>query len=160
MTFESLIIIRGIIALVLGSLIGIERRSSGKSAGLRTFALVSLGASLFSGLAIYAFQIFGDGVVMNIAANIVIGIGFIGAGIIIVRDRGQVQGLTTAASLWVAAGIGMLSGFGLYMAALAVAVMSLLVLMIFHPLEEKIINHIHPDTQEDTHDENDANETL
>ncbi|MDN5851812.1 MAG: MgtC/SapB family protein [Actinomycetia bacterium] len=111
------------VALVLSALIGLEREISAKSAGLRTHALVGLGAALFMVVSKYGFvDIVGDAGTnldpSRIAAQIVSGIGFIGGGLIFVR-RDAVRGLTTAASVWVTAAVGMAAGAGMWTIAAA-----------------------------------------
>lgn len=107
---------RLIVAVVLSGLIGLERESHGRPAGLRTHILVGLGATLVMLISIYGF---GPGLTFDpgrLAAQVVSGIGFLGAGTIM-RDGSTVRGLTTAASLWVAAGIGLGVGAGFYFAS-------------------------------------------
>ncbi len=111
-------VVRLLLAVVLGILVGIEREVSHRPAGLRTHALVSLGACLFTVISISYFDI--DPA--RIAAGIVAGIGFIGAGSII-ATKGQVQGITTAASLWCVAAIGLAVGVGAYVLAVVSAVL-------------------------------------
>lgn len=116
------------IALALGAVIGFEREMDRQPAGFRTHALVALGSALFTVISAYGFG--SGGVPTMIAAQIVTGIGFVGAGTIL-HHRGSIRGLTTAASLWSAAAVGMAAGAGmLFMAAvgtvLIVIVLSLL----------------------------------
>ena len=125
---ELEIICRLVLALVLGALIGIERVHAGKAAGIRTLGLVSLGAALFiviseSVVANYGYEI--DP--LRVASNVVTGIGFLGAGIIIFRND-HLSNLTTAAGVWIAAAIGTAVGFGMYTIAIAV---TLLVIITF-----------------------------
>lgn len=116
------------IALALGAVIGFEREMDRQPAGFRTHALVAVGASLFTVVSAYGF---GTGAVPTmIAAQIVTGIGFVGAGTIL-HHRGSIRGLTTAASLWSAAAVGMAAGAGMLImaafgTALIVIVLSLL----------------------------------
>lgn len=124
---------RLLIAAILGGLVGFERERSGKVAGLRTHILVSLGAALLAIISIRLFQIFPSvngalGYDYHLIANIVVGIGFIGAGTIIRRDDNKIEGTTTAAGLWVVAAIGIASGFGLYQEAVTTAVIVYIVL--------------------------------
>ena len=111
------------LAFVLSSLIGLERQLRGKSAGLRTQAIVGTAAALFLLVSKYGFtDVLSDHVVLDpsrVAAQIVTGIGFLGAGLILTR-RGTVRGLTTAASVWETAAIGMAAGAGLWLLALVV----------------------------------------
>ena len=121
-------VLRLVLAAVLGGLIGAEREYRGKVAGTRTHLLVALGAALMMLVSRYGFG--GQGDPGRVAAQIVSGIGFIGAGAIMV-DRHSVHGLTTAAGIWVAAGIGMATAAGLYVFALAATALSLLGLEVF-----------------------------
>ena len=121
-------VLRLVLAAVLGGLIGAEREYRGKVAGTRTHLLVALGAALMMLVSRYGFG--GQGDPSRVAAQIVSGIGFIGAGAIMV-DRHSVHGLTTAAGIWVAAGIGMATAAGLYVLALATAALSLIGLEVF-----------------------------
>ncbi len=127
-------IIRIFIAALLGGLIGLEREYRAKEAGLRTHFLVALGSALFMVLSQYGFDTVISGTVSNvsldpsrIASQVVSGIGFIGAGIIIFQ-KNVIRGLTTAAGLWVTSAIGMTCGAGLYLLATATTVLVLLCL--------------------------------
>ncbi len=105
--------IRLLLAFVFGSLIGLERIYTKHSAGIKTFALVSLGSAVATALNIYLSQIYAGNVdVGRIPAGVVSGIGFLGAGTILVTGRKQIKGLTTAASLWVTSCMGMALGGG------------------------------------------------
>ncbi len=119
--------LRVLVALVIGLVLGLEREIRGNPAGLRTMGLVTAGACLFAGLGLIPFE--GHTVdPTRIAAQIVTGIGFLGAGAIL-RQGEEVHGLTTAASIWVAAAIGMAIGFGFYMTAIASSIFVLLTLI-------------------------------
>ena len=120
-------VLRLVMAAVLGGAIGYERRKAGKPAGVRDLALISTGAAVFTVVSTYGFP---GGDPSRIAAGIVTGIGFIGAGAILHGDSGGVKGLTTATSIWVAAGIGLSTGAGLYFIALAATVIALVLLLI------------------------------
>jgi putative Mg2+ transporter-C (MgtC) family protein len=115
-----------ILALVLGGMLGWQREYWGKWAGPRTYALVTAGSALFTILSVNAFN--GSSSSVTIAAQIVTGIGFLGAGTILHREN-RVEGLTTAAGLWMAAAIGMAVGVGLYFLALSVSLLVLFILM-------------------------------
>lgn len=115
--------IKIIVATLLGSFIGWQRHHMGKAAGIRTFALVTLGCALFTLLSITAF---GSNTSL-IAAQILTGVGFLGAGTII-HKRATVEGLTTAASLWAAASIGMAVGVGWYWQATLASILMFLIL--------------------------------
>jgi putative Mg2+ transporter-C (MgtC) family protein len=123
-----------LISFALGAIIGMEREYRSKSAGLRTMILISVGSTLFT---IISIQISGDA--GRIAANIVTGIGFIGAGIIF-RENSRVVGITTAAIVWVTAALGMGIGSGMYALTLATFVVSGLSLVILSPIQ-KFIRH-------------------
>ena len=137
-------------ALILGFALGLERELTNKYAGLRTHILVCLGACVFTLLSIYGFPTFatGDNVIIDqatgvrdtarIAAQIVTGIGFIGAGTVL-RNGPMVFGLTTAATLWLAASIGMACGAGMYDVAIISTVFSIAVLTIIRVFERQIL---------------------
>jgi len=112
---------RLLVALGLGTLIGLERVLAHKTAGMRTYGLVSMGSALF---VIISELVNTDGDPLRVASQIVVGVGFLGAGLIIFKDS-HLQGLTTASALWVAAGIGMAAGFGLFELAVVVSLFTL-----------------------------------
>ena len=114
------------LAALLGFIVGVEREYRGKAAGLRTFALIALGAAAFTGIAIARFPISGDRVIQGVVA----GIGFLGAGIIFQREEGIVEGLTTAASIWSVAAIGVLVGSSAYISSVVATLIVLVVLEI------------------------------
>ncbi len=122
-------ILRLVLAALLGGLIGAEREYRSKVAGMRTHLLVSIGSALLMLVSQHGFG--GSGDPGRIAAQIVSGIGFIGAGTIIMDRRRSVHGLTTAAGIWVAAGIGMAVAAGMYLVAFAAVALSLLCLEVF-----------------------------
>jgi putative Mg2+ transporter-C (MgtC) family protein len=126
---EIVMVLRLILATFLGAVIGFQREKSGKEAGLRTNMLICLGSALFTVLSIYAFP---GGEPARIAANIATGIGFIGAGVILHRNGGEVVGLTSAATIWAVAAIGMASGSGMYYIALATTVLVSITLLLPH----------------------------
>ncbi|NLV88880.1 MAG: MgtC/SapB family protein [Tissierellia bacterium] len=134
------IILRLILSAILGGLIGMEREISNRPAGLRTHILVTIGSSLIMLVSIDGFYILGKGVLSGdparLAAQVVSGIGFIGAGTIM-RTGNNITGLTTAASLWVSAGIGLAIGAGYYLGAIVTAAIVLLTLMSLGVLEKK-----------------------
>lgn len=121
-------------SLLLGSIVGLERKRKGQSAGIRTFALISMGATLAMLISIYVPQVYlglKNGDPGRIAAQVVSGIGFLGAGAII-QMKGSVKGLTTAAGIWMVAAIGLAVGVGLYTLSI---VATALILFILVPLE-------------------------
>jgi putative Mg2+ transporter-C (MgtC) family protein len=108
-------ILRFLLAVALGAGIGYQRERAGKAAGMRTLILVSAGAALFTLVSVYGFG--DEGVdISRVAAGVVVGVGFIGAGVILRGQREEeVAGLTTAATIWVTAGIGLAAGAGMYL---------------------------------------------
>lgn len=129
------------LAGLLGGLVGIEREYRRKEAGFRTYTLVSLGSALFTIISFESFMsVFGDsGVAFDpsrIVGQIVLGIGFLGAGLIVYRQS-HIEGLTTAAGLWVAAGIGTAIGLHLYFPAIFVSLFTILILAGLRIIEEK-----------------------
>ena len=125
LTFEAEMVLRLILAASLGFLIGLQRAFSGQSAGERTHALVALGSATFALLSITEFE---GGDPNRIAAGVVTGLGFLGAGMIWRRREEGVQGLTTAAGIWVVGGIGLAVGTGSYLLGISVAILVLLFL--------------------------------
>src|SRR6202789_2183403 len=135
------LILRLLIAAVLGSIIGADRERLAWAAGLRTHMLVSVGACLFMIVSAFGFaDVLGaKNVVLDpsrVAAQVVSGIGFLGAGSILLRGE-VVRGLTTAASLWSVAAVGLAVGGGLYIEAVAATVVILIILAGVKPLEER-----------------------
>jgi len=138
---EAEVLLRLLLAGFAGGLIGFEREKHGRTAGLRTHILVCTGSCLMTLVSQYIPIIY-KGVLETadpgrIAAQIVTGIGFIGAGTIM-RERFGIRGLTTAASLWVAAGIGLALGSGLYKPAILVVIISLFTLFVLNRIERWI----------------------
>jgi len=130
-------IVRLLLTLLLSGLIGLERQVHRRDAGLRTHILVALGSCLIMLTSLYVFDIYKDQVGLDpvrIAAGVVTGIGFLGAGTII-RETDGVRGLTTAASLWVVAGIGLAVGVGFNNIAIYTTVLVLVVLHFLRYLE-------------------------
>lgn len=134
------IVLKLVFAMILGGALGIERSLAGKTAGMRTYALVSLGSALFVIIASLVTQQYLELGLrsfdpLRVASQVVVGIGFLGAGLIIFRDQ-KISGLTTAAGVWVSSGIGMAAGYGFYTLALLVAVLTLLIFTVFWSLEQ------------------------
>ena len=139
MGFESEIIVRLAVAAVLGSALGLERSLAGKHAGMRTYAMVSLGSCLFvviGELSSLQFSMFAGLNPLQIASSVVIGIGFIGAGLSALH--GEHPELTTASGIWVAAGVGMATGFGFISVAISSVIIGLIVFLVFARLERKM----------------------
>lgn len=124
------IILRLLISGLIGAVIGYEREASGRPAGFRTNMLVGVGSCLMMVISIQIGLQYDGSDPSRIAAQVVSGVGFLGAGTIMVKG-GDVKGLTTAATLWVNAGIGMAIGAGLYFAGIATGVIVLLALIVF-----------------------------
>lgn len=140
------LVIRLFISLFIGIIIGIERELTNKSAGLRTHILVCLGSTVFTILSIYGFPrgtmsngfaMYGD--TARVAAQILAGIGFIGGGAVL-RHGASVKGLTTAASLWITASLGMAVGTGSYGLAIFTAVLSFAVLVLIRYVERYVLS--------------------
>ena len=135
MTIEWNLILRLFVAGLLGGLIGLEREFRAKEAGVRTHFIVALGSSLFMIISQFAFT--GQFDHARVAAQVVSGIGFIGAGVIIFQ-KNVVRGITTAAGLWVAAAIGLACGSGMYDISIAATLMTILCLETMHFITRKI----------------------
>jgi putative Mg2+ transporter-C (MgtC) family protein len=136
MVFELEALIRILIALACGGIIGYEREHKNRPAGLRTHMLVCIGAALVMIVSQYLFTKYSPGVTdpARLGAQVISGIGFLGAGTII-RDRFSVKGLTTAATLWVVACIGLAVGSGYYLMGIIVTGIIFLTLILFRKLE-------------------------
>lgn len=133
-------VIKLLLSLLLGATIGIERRRKGQIAGLRTFALISMGATLAMLISIYIPQVYlglKNGDPGRIAAQVVSGVGFLGAGAII-QMKGSVRGLTTAAGIWMTACIGLAVGAGMYLIAI---IATLLIIFILVNIERIELRH-------------------
>lgn len=128
------------LSMVLGSIVGFERKRKGQSAGLRTFALISMGATLAMLLSIYVPQEYlglKNGDPGRIAAQVISGIGFLGAGAII-QMKGSVKGLTTAAGIWMVATLGMAVGLGMYLVSIIATALILFILVQLEKIEHRI----------------------
>jgi putative Mg2+ transporter-C (MgtC) family protein len=150
------ILLRLVIALLLGGAVGLERERKERGAGLRTLALVTLGSALFTTVSAYGFlDLLGQPHISldptRVASYIVAGIGFLGAGTIFMsRDHEKVRGLTTAATIWVMAAVGIACGAGLLLEAVTVTVLALIVLVGLSIVERRLVHpsgvgaqHIH-----------------
>ena len=130
---EIEIAVRLVLAAAFGAAVGYERRSADKPAGLRTLSLVALGSALFTIISTFGFE---NADQSRVAAQIVTGVGFLGAGTIL-RSGGSISGLTTAATIWATAAIGMAVGSGLYIAAVAGTIIILIILYLFSPARDQ-----------------------
>lgn len=142
-----------VLATILGAFVGLERELSKKAAGMRTFALVSLGAAFFTIISIMASEKFSGAKyffeVSRIPSQIVLGVGFIGAGLIIFH-RSQLRGLTTAAGLWVAAAIGTAVGFKIYILAVFTTFLVISIFVIFWFIESRLVEKLASKPPKDT----------
>ena len=125
-------------AIIVGGLIGLERGLKNRPAGLRTYMVVCLGACLIMLTNQYIYQATAVGDPVRMGAQVISGIGFLGAGTIIVTRRNQIKGLTTAAGLWAAAGVGLAVGIGFYEAALAGAFAIFFVMTMLQKMDNKM----------------------
>ncbi len=133
MRFQCELLLRIVLACVLGYVIGYERKSRDKSAGMRTHAIVSLGAALMMIISKYGFADMADFDASRVASQIVSGVGFLGAGIIFVRNN-VVNGLTTAAGVWTTAGVGMAIGAGSYFIGISAGFLVVVVQILLHKI--------------------------
>jgi putative Mg2+ transporter-C (MgtC) family protein len=138
------------LAALLGALVGLERESSGQDAGFRTHLLLSLGAGLFGVVSVGAFDAFITDQrtnvqvdVTRIASYVAAGVGFIGGGAIL-KHAGSVRGITTAASLWTAAAVGLAAGVGFWVGAVAATLLALVALAALEPLSNWVGRRAHP----------------
>ena len=132
------VILRIFAAVLIGGLIGLERGLKNRPAGLRTYMVVCLGACLVMLTNQYVCQTFGTGDPVRMGAQVVSGIGFLGAGTIMVTRRNQIKGLTTAAGLWTAAGVGLALGVGFYEAAIAGALAEFVVMTLLQRMDNRL----------------------
>jgi putative Mg2+ transporter-C (MgtC) family protein len=135
-----------LLAVVIGGGVGLERELKGKPAGLRTNILICVGSTLLMDLSLSLSRVYG-GDPGRIAAQVVTGIGFLGAGTIL-HTRGQITGLTSAATIWVVAALGLTIGAGLFIEAAGSAVTVILVLVVLGWVERRYLPHVH-DSVED-----------
>lgn len=146
------IVAKLIFAVLLGGVLGIERTRAAKAAGMRTYSLVAMGSALFVIIAdLVSSRYLELGLrsfdPLRVASQVIVGIGFLGAGLIIFKDR-QVSGLTTAAGVWVAAGIGMAVGYGFYTLGLLVAVLTMIIFTVFWSIEQYLRGEFREGTNE------------
>jgi len=134
------IILRLVLAVLLGGIIGFERGRSGRPAGLRTHILVCLGSALAIMTNQYIFETFGVSDPSRIASQVISGIGFLGAGTILVTGRHQVKGLTTAAGLWATACMGLAVGIGFYKAAIVTCILISFATVVLHRFDNFMLS--------------------
>lgn len=129
------IVLRIALAVVLGGVLGYERGRKNRPAGFRTYMIVCLGAALVMMTNQYIFQTYDGGDVVRMGAQVISGIGFLGAGTIMVTGRQQIKGITTAAGLWAAACLGLAIGIGFYEGAIAVGISLFIVMAMLNKME-------------------------
>lgn len=137
---DGTIALRLLLAVVLGGLIGFERGRAGRPAGLRTHILVCLGSTLAIMTNQYIWLQYSVGDPTRMAAQVISGIGFLGAGTIIVTGRHQVKGLTTAAGLWATACMGLAIGIGFYKAAITACLLIVFTTVVLHRLDNSMLS--------------------
>lgn len=132
------IVVRIVIAVAFGGVIGMERGMKNRPAGLRTYMLVTVGACVVMLLNQYVYQVYETGDPVRLGAQVISGIGFLGAGTIIVTSHNQIKGLTTAAGLWASACVGLTIGIGLYEVALAGGIAIFVVLTVIQEWDYRV----------------------
>lgn len=132
------VVLRITVAFLLGGILGLERGLKQRPAGLRTHMLVCVGACMIMLTNQYIYQVFGTGDPVRMGAQVVSGIGFLGAGTIMVTKHSQIKGLTTAAGLWATAAVGLATGIGFYEAALMGTIVIVLTLTVLSALDSKM----------------------
>lgn len=143
-TQETEMLVKLFIAMFLGMILGIERVAAHKGAGMRTYALVSMGSALFVIISEMLYQKYTGNANLDpvrMASQIVVGIGFLGAGLIIFTDS-KLVGLTTAAGLWMSGGIGVATGHGFYLLAVAATLLTLFVFTVLWVIEERLRDRV------------------
>lgn len=130
-------VMRALAAVVIGGLIGSERARHGRAAGMRTHILVCLGSCMTAMTSMFVHNFLGSGDVFRIPAQVVSGIGFLGAGMIILKSNNIITGLTTAAGVWTTATIGVALGYGYYVGAVVVTMLFLSTIVLFARFERK-----------------------
>lgn len=137
------VLVRILASILLGGVIGLDRGIKHRPAGLRTYMLVSLGACVVMLINQYTYQLYGGGDPVRMGAQVVSGIGFLGAGTIIVTTHNQIKGLTTAAGLWASACVGLAMGIGFYEAAVLGGFGVFFILTVLHQWDFMIRSRTH-----------------
>ncbi len=132
-------IIKGGIAFLCGFIIGLEREIKGKASGLRTSVIICIGSALFTALGFFVVKDFAQGDPTRVFAQIIQGIGFLGAGVII-QSRGNVFGLTTASTIWITSAVGITVGVGLYEVAIYSTLAVVITLVLLKRFENRFLN--------------------
>ena len=140
---EYSIVIRLVLAMLMGGIIGVERSRHGRAAGMRTHVLVCVGACMTAMVGLHLLNMNPNEDASRIAAQVISGIGFLGVGTIMIRNQSMVTGLTTAAGVWCTATIGIALGYGFYLAALVATVITIITATLLTRLEggKKYIIH-------------------
>jgi len=128
---------RCLVAVIVGLVIGVERSKHGRAAGMRTHVLVCLGSAMTAMTGVYIHEAFGTGDVFRLSAQVISGVGFLGAGMIILKNDNVITGLTTAAGVWATSTLGIAIGFGFYTGALIATVLFLITLTLFVKFERR-----------------------
>lgn len=136
--FNTMILLRLLVAGLCGGVLGFEREMRGRPAGLKTFTLVASGSALVMVANEYIHLAFGSGDPMRLAAQVISGIGFLGAGTILVTRSNEIKGLTTAATLWVTAAVGIAIGAGFYFGGLATIILVTLLSNFYRFIDKRI----------------------
>ncbi|MBE6713312.1 MAG: MgtC/SapB family protein [Ruminococcaceae bacterium] len=129
--------LRSLVAVLIGLFIGMERARHGRAAGMRTHVLVCLGSAVTAMTGLYINEIAKTGDVLRLAAQVISGVGFLGAGMIILKNDNMIMGLTTAAGVWATATLGIAVGYGFYSGALIGAFFFLITLTLFSKFERR-----------------------
>ncbi len=138
------VVIRLVLSILVGGIIGNERGKHGSAAGLRTHILVCIGSAMTSLTSLYAIEVLGfQGDVFRISSQVISGIGFLGAGMIIIKNSSVITGLTTAAGMWATASIGVALGYGFYLGALIAMLACVFTAVLLKRLERKRKMSIH-----------------
>lgn len=141
--FFGKVVVRLVLAVLMGSLIGTERAKNGQSAGVRTHLLVCLGSALSALISVYLYEVEGStGDMTRISAQVISGIGFLGAGMIMIKNNNIIKGLTTAAGVWTTSIIGIALGFGFYAGAFIAFILFLAAIISFSKLEHSRISRV------------------
>lgn len=137
------VILRLVLAVLMGSVIGNERAKHGQSAGTRTHLLVCLGAALTALISVYLSEVMGStGDLTRISAQVISGIGFLGAGMIMIKHNNMIKGLTTAAGVWTTSIIGIALGYGFYYGAVVAFILFMAAIIMFSKLENSRISRV------------------
>ncbi len=133
----KVILFRVALSVLVGLIIGVERSIHGRAAGMRTHVLVCLGSAMTSMTGIYVYQVYQVGDVLRLAAQVISGVGFLGAGMIILKNDNMITGLTTAAGVWATATVGIALGYGFYTGALITAAALMFSLILLAKMERR-----------------------